>query len=156
MAHSSNPVTSAQAVAVFPVPVGGIIAYAGSDVPNGWLLCNGQAITSTNYPNLHALIGDNVPDLRSRFIVGAGTGAGLTAYNIKDTGGEEKHPLTIDELPSHSHTLGMAGGFRVRWQGDDKNVMTPESLLTNTSSVGSNLPHENRPPYYALSYIIKY
>ena len=75
---------SAAAAAAFPV--GGIIMWSGSiaSIPSGWLLCNGASGT---------------PDLRDRFIVGAGT-----TYVPGATGGANTNTLSIANLPAHTHT----------------------------------------------------
>lgn len=67
------------------VPVGGIVMWSGSpwNVPLGWALCNG---------------GSGTPDLRDRFIVGAGGG-----YSTGQTGGATQVTLDANTLPSHSH-----------------------------------------------------
>ena len=69
------------------VPVGTIVLWSGttSNIPTGWVLCNGS---------------NGTPDLRDRFIVGAGS-----TYSVGATGGEASHTLTEDELPSHTHKL---------------------------------------------------
>lgn len=92
---SGSTITASSAfVGPGTIPVGGIIMWSGSTVPTGWALCNGQ--TSS---------GQQTPDLRGRFILGSGTGAGLTARSSGQTGGEENHTLTTAELPSHSHQV---------------------------------------------------
>lgn len=68
------------------LPAGSIIPFAGSNIPAGYLLCNGAAVSRTTYANLFGVIstlygaGDgsttfNLPDLRDRFLEGAGTNA---------------------------------------------------------------------------------
>ena len=47
----------------------------------------------------------NVPDLRGRTSVGAGTGSGLTKRILGVTGGEENVTLSISQIPSHNHTF---------------------------------------------------
>jgi microcystin-dependent protein len=79
------------------VPLGGIIMWSGSAdaVPSGWALCDGRTSNSRT-----------TPDLRGRFIVGAGSGAvGLTSRNVGATGGNEQTTLTVGQLPSHNHTV---------------------------------------------------
>ena len=67
------------------VPPGAIIMWSGSinDIPVGWALCDGR---------------NGTPDLRDRFIVGAGG-----AYNPGNTGGAESVTLTVAQMPQHSH-----------------------------------------------------
>ena len=66
------------------IPTSTILPFAGSTVPNGWLLCNGAGISRSTYSNLFAKIGTtygkgdgsttfNIPDLRDRYIIGANT-----------------------------------------------------------------------------------
>jgi len=73
------------------VPSGGIIMWSGliSAIPTGWSLCDGT---------------DGTPDLRNRFVVGAGD-----QYNRNDTGGQNSVQLTENEMPSHDHTMDNAG-----------------------------------------------
>jgi microcystin-dependent protein len=67
-----------------------IVMWSGSetDIPDGWVLCNGS---------------NNTPDLRGRFVLGSGQGVNLTNRELKQTGGTETHTLTVDELPPHNH-----------------------------------------------------
>jgi microcystin-dependent protein len=66
-------------------PTGTIFSFGGTSAPNGWLLCDGSAVSRTIYAQLYAAIGSangsgdgsttfNIPDLRGRFLRGvAGT-----------------------------------------------------------------------------------
>lgn len=94
---------------------GDIKANAGTTVPDGWLACDGSAVSRTTYAALFAVISDtygngdgsttfNVPDYRGRVILGSGTGTDLTVRTVGDTGGAETHTLTEAELPAHTHT----------------------------------------------------
>lgn len=154
------PDDSASVTAIIAMPVGTVISYAGPTAPDGWLLCNGQAISSATYPALNALIGNNVPDLQSRFIVGAGQGAGLSTRTLMQGGGEENHTLIISEIPSHTHGFGVGGGGgdgAVR-SGTDSGYSRdfPAAFANYTTSAGGDGAHNNMPPFYALTYIIKY
>ena len=80
------------------IPLGGIIMWSGTTPPAGWSLCNG---TSVN--------GVQTPDLRGRFILSSGTGAGLTGRSLGATGGEENHKLTTAEIPAHAHSATDSG-----------------------------------------------
>lgn len=139
------------------IPVGGIIMWSGqvSNIPSGWALCNGS---------------NGTPDLRNRFIVGAGvnngsgnyswsktTGVATGFYGVGNTGGSVGVGLTIGEMPSHSHTVVAANSTSSGTQyTDHSGTDTPEYLNTITSSsAGGDLYHENRPPYYALAFIMR-
>jgi microcystin-dependent protein len=98
------------------IPTGTVMAYAGSTAPDGWLLCNGAAVSRTTYANLWALVSStygggngtstfNVPDMRSRMPIGAGSGTGLTSRTLAATGGAETVTIASGNLPTHQHTL---------------------------------------------------
>lgn len=82
-------------------------------------------------------------------------GAGAN-YQLGDTGGEVSHTLTLDEMPSHTHALqggvppSSSHGAPAHGPAD-----TLWSLDVPTQAAGGDQPHENRPPYYALAYIMK-
>lgn len=154
------------------VPSGVIMMWSGSvaTIPTGFLLCDGT---------------NGTPDLRSRFIVGAGSG-----YNPGDTGGADNVTLTTSEIPSHTHdfsasgttstagahTHGITGNIYVgngSYTGEAPstyggnyftsgnttnsagNHSHTVSVSGTTTSTGGGSGHENRPPYYALAYIMK-
>jgi microcystin-dependent protein len=81
-------------------PVGSIILWSGTivDRPEGWALCDGTVVNG--YPT---------PDLRGRFVLGAGEGAGLTPRKVGAVGGAESHVLTEEEMPSHAHAIDPVG-----------------------------------------------
>jgi microcystin-dependent protein len=104
------------ALATLLIPTGTILDFGGASAPNGFLLCNGSAISRTTYATLFTVIstafgtGDgsttfNLPDFRGRTAVGVGQGAALTNRVLAATGGEEAHQLAIAELASHAHLL---------------------------------------------------
>ncbi len=143
------------------MPVGSIVAFPNSNIPMGWLPCTGIAIPA-QCTDLIALLGsNNTPNLQSRFIVGAGQGAGLSDYNPGQQGGEEMHTLTQAEMPTHSHPIN-GGNFGLHsrsFEGEhDRDIPfeTNASIpLVGTDPSGGNGPHNNLPPYFALIYIIK-
>jgi microcystin-dependent protein len=128
------------------VPSGSILMWSGSiaSIPSGWVLCNGT---------------NGTPDLRDRFIVGAGS-----SYAVSNTGGQNSVSLSISEMPSHNHTFtdytwssqafGNLGKFGSGAPEDSDNS-AGSGIANQTSFVGSGLAHENRPPYYSLAYIMK-
>jgi microcystin-dependent protein len=174
---------------------GMIMMWSGniSNIPNGWVLCNGQ---------------NGAPDLRNRFVVGAGS-----SYQTGNTGGADTVRLSLEQVPAHNHGgltgtdspdhthTGTTGGD----YPDHSHYLTPDARyvdLNNANGPGNNrlggysggqniytghytsgastrhvhnittggasarhqhgIPvagqdqfHENRPPYYALAYIMK-
>ena len=191
-------------------PSGGIIMWSGAEnaIPSGWVLCDGTS---------------NTPDLRNRFVVGAGTGS---IYSVGDTGGSNdatlvshshgsgnfgtnntgghSHGGNTNNTGGHSHggNTNTTGSHAHRWGTDDNdgaqgtgnpdanggqawkawtdnqgdhshnistnndgshshNISTnndgghSHSVNGNTDSQGSSATGANRPPYYALCYIMK-
>lgn len=146
------------------LPIGVIMMWSSSIAPDGWLICDGSSFSQTDYPKLHEILPSNkVPDLRDKFVVGAGHD-----YNVGDTGGEKEHTLTINEMPSHDHNwfgdddlvnyVNNWGGSLVSDSGnyDAESVEQDyKSKVYTTSKTGGGQAHNNLPPYYALTFIIK-
>lgn len=104
-------------------PAGSVMAYAGSSAPAGWLVCDGSAVSRTTYAALFAVVGTtygagdgsttfNLPDLRSRSVVGAGSGGALTARALGESMGAETITLQVGNLPKHQHRVNgtISGG----------------------------------------------
>lgn len=102
------------------VPPGAMFDFAGpsANVPYGYLVCDGSAISRTGtYVALFGAIGTtwgvgdgsttfNLPDFRRRVAVGAGgAGTGTLGNAVGNVGGEEAHTLTIPEMPVHHHDV---------------------------------------------------
>ena len=163
---------------------GTILPTVATSAPTGWLLCDGSAVSRTDYSNLFALVGTtfgagngsttfNVPDLRGRSIIGVGTGSGLSARTRGQTGGTETHQLATGELPAHQHfsfnTDSTSSGapsvttsnYPVRDNSTSSNATYTMHGTSNVASVGltSNTggsgAHNNMQPFMALSYIIR-
>ena len=141
------------------VPSGLIIMFSGA-TPGGWYDCNGS---------------NGTPDLRDKFIVGAGN-----SYSVGNTGGVASitptatvtiatHALALDELTSHYHPYtDWYTTSRSRNPATKYTIMsasTSHSGSTNSQGGGDAHGHpgstfdgdaqENRPPYYALKFIMK-
>ncbi len=95
-------------------PPGVINQFAGETAPNGYLLCQGQAVSRTTYANLFDVIstkygsGDgsttfNLPDLRGRVPVGLNT-SDNDFKALGTTGGTKTVALTLSQIPAHNHS----------------------------------------------------
>ena len=129
------------------IPVGGIIPWYGavSDIPPNWRLCDGAGGT---------------PDLRGRFVVGIG---GSNNYRVDAKGGVDTVTLTSAQMPKHSHVLyGRSSGYALAHNNShevityyDKNWGSLSEKINDSTETGSDQAHENRPPFYALCYIMR-
>lgn len=97
-----------------------------ADIPAGWHICDGT---------------DGTPDLRNRFIVGAGD-----IYAPDDAGGSDthQHAFTGD---GHAHAL--SAGEQIQFG------TTLSAATTSNPAAGTTDLSDSRPQYYALCYIIK-
>jgi hypothetical protein len=133
-------------------PSGGIIIWSGSSasIPTGWLLCNGSSGT---------------PDLRNRFVVGAGS-----TYAVSATGGSAdaivvSHTHTATSVvtdPGHNHTAAQQSGSAQSGGGPltcvnstTSTATTGITVATTNATAGVSGTNANLPPYYALCYIMK-
>lgn len=161
---------------------GTILPTVATSAPAGWLLCDGSAVSRTDYANLFNLVGTtfgagngsttfNLPDLRGRSIIGVGQGSGLSNRTRGQTGGAEAHTMSEAEMPLHGHP------FRATYvTASSAAVQTTGGFLTNNGSAstqaaftgtpantqgqqiggsGGNAAHNNMQPFMALSYIIR-
>ena len=165
------------------IPAGTIIQSASVNEPNGWFDCDGRILNKITYSDLFAAIGNiyggifgsndasfNIPDIRGRVPVGARNVVGLTTRNLGDVGGEERHTLTVSEMPSHSHSSNATGGSIGLAKSDGNNTATsnvdnqggselnlyatPGALTINNT--GGDASHNIMQPFIVLRYLIKY
>ena len=134
------------------IPVGGIIMWSGSSgsIPDGWALCDGQTAN-----------GRTTPDLRGKFLVGYDPRD--SDYNaVGKTGGKKEVTLTVEQIPAPKHnnsvrTVGYAAAYNgskeaATFDGNSKNNGHENIIGQDT---GGGQAHENRPPYYALCFIMR-
>jgi len=162
---------------------GMMIDFGGTTNPDGWLTCDGTAISRSTYADLFNVIGTsygagngtttfNLPDFRGKTSIGDGTGTGLTARSIGDSVGTETQTLTVNNLASHVHTIAhthnilaknnSAAGISNRLMrgstlsGADQNVTTDAIVPTpDSGSAGSGTAHNNMQPSLVARKIIK-
>jgi len=137
------------------IPLGGIIMWSGSSVPSGWALCNGQTVN-----------GYTTPDLRDKFIVGSGS-----SYTTGNTGGANTVTLNESQIPAHRHSMmdyyhaeSSSRGVSYYTTYAEKKVGSGDTDTDNnylfyvthdSAYTGGGGAHENRPPYYALAFIMR-
>ena len=141
------------------LPTGMILLWSGSigSIPSGYLLCDGT---------------NSTPDLRDRFIVGAGS-----TYSVNQTGGSAdaivvSHTHTATSVVTdagHTHTVSVAnqGSQNGTVSGGGSIPTTSGATLTTASNTtgitvattnttaGTSGTGQNLPPYFALCYIMK-
>jgi microcystin-dependent protein len=148
------------------VPTGVMLDYAGTgSVPDGFLACDGSAVSRTTYANLYAKIGTtwgvgdgsttfNLPDSRRRVVVGSGgTGTATLGNAVGSVGGAETHALTIAEMPAHTHTEIGAYVGNVYDGGPSAGGYFGGQ---NTGSTGGDGAHNNMQPSLVATKIIAY
>jgi microcystin-dependent protein len=146
-----------------PTPAGVIVLWSGSigSIPSGWALCNGS---------------NGTPDLRDRFVVGAGstyavdaTGGSANAITVSHTHTFTSNSATTSSAGVHNHTMpstssggGSTGAFENRnpiagsiATGDAGAHDHTVTVSGTTDSTGNSGTNANLPPYYALCYIMK-
>lgn len=164
----------------FTIPTGVVVEYEGdtTDIPDGFLLCDGSAVSRTTYADLFAKIGTkhgagngtttfNLPDRRGR--VPVGYDASQSEFNAQAKfGGAKTHALTTTEMPVHTHTQDPHSHLVPTSSGDTTgsgnipnnstagtpNVLTQATVATNQNA-GGGAAHNNLQPYITTLFIIK-
>ena len=184
-------------------PVGSVVAFAGpwdheKEKRTGWMLCNGRQLKRKEFSEVADVLGITnetdvfkLPNLLSRAVVGAAAPndpdvivnesgklleSKLTRRTLNETGGEEEHVLTVEQIPAHSHPIkdpghehpvkfgtGNIGEGRVKgvrfdagFDHDGRNVVQEvKTGITRTEMFGGGSAHPNMPPFLSLYYLIK-
>lgn len=158
------------------VSIGDIKATARATAPSKWMICDGRAISRTTYSELFLAIGTtygkgngsttfNIPNLKGRVI------AGYDSSNEKfdaigKLGGKETHKLTVEEMPSHAHTIPKIGNTNSFTAGQcfefndsalrsyNENYIDKYEISGYINATGENVAHNILQPYMALNYLI--
>ena len=103
------------------LPVGVILLWSGAvnTIPSGWVLCDGQ---------------NGTPNLSHKFVIGTWQIA-ENVYNVDATGGSETVTLTVDQIPSHTHTIGSAGAHRHGFVGDRRLALVADYTIYDQASI---------------------
>ena len=144
--------------------------FAGNFAPVNWMLCQGQVLLITDYTTLFQLIGTtyggdgqttfNLPNLSSRVPMHQGAG-----FIIGQMAGEESVPLTVQQIPQHTHPMlcnsrsspTPAGSY---WGAASANAYVAGASANTTMNpgavgiTGGSQPHDNVMPYLAVNFII--
>ena len=161
--------------------VGEVRMFCGNFAPLGWAFCNGQVLPISQNTALFSLLGTNyggdgksnfaLPNLQGALPVHAGSsaGPGLSPRVVGETGGSETVTLSAAQLPSHGHGMEAVSAATTGTPGATVSLAPtsngsplyrapdPIYLATAPSDLaasGGGNPHNNLPPYLALSFII--
>lgn len=129
------------------VPVGTIISWPVSQNPedmDNWLECNGQSISRSVYPELYALLGANVPDLRGLFLRGHGGNSSALGVRQSDMVGLHDHIVSI------RNGDGFGSGTPAFDETD-----SPWGWVNFRTTAGNNMGSETRPMNMAVRYFIR-
>lgn len=151
--------------------LGEIRMWGGNFAPVSWEFCNGQLLSIAQFDALFALIGTTyggdgvndfgLPNLQSRVPVHQGPN-----YVIGQMAGVEEVTLTSAQMPIHQHTVNASastatstsptGATWAPWGDEPYSTGSPNSTLNPSAltAAGSSLPHENMPPFLAITFII--
>lgn len=151
---------------VYSIPVGVIVPFSGSDLPTGFLLCNGQAVSKTNYADLYKVVGNLygesgsedtflLPDLRDKFVQGANEnlGANKEAGLPNITGKFYHDPNVVKTLEgSFSYTKGTDINLANDTANSNSGYVTFDASKSNSIYGNSDTV---QPPAICINYIIK-
>ncbi|MFV1850554.1 MAG: phage tail protein [Thalassospira sp.] len=149
--------------------IGAVSAFAMPTPPEGWLVCDGAAISRTDYADLFAAIGTvwgagdeistfNLPDLRGEFVRGFDAGRGVDVDRVFGS-------CQLDQMQGHIHSFNVAAnfpntGFSVQGlrDGDAVQETTVDNVGVAKTDGVNGIPRvgqETRPRNIAMTYAIK-
>ena len=118
--------------------IGYVTMFAGNFAPKSWAFCNGQTINIASNTALFSILGTTyggngtttfqLPNTQGRTVVGAGTGPGLSTYNLGQAAGTTSVTLTTQQMPAHVHPVSVTA----------QNIST-ESVEADSSLASGNV-----------------
>ena len=156
-------------------PAGTVISYMASTVPTGYLECNGQAVSRTEYKSLFDVIGTtygegdksttfNVPDLRGEFLRGTGTNT-TTGYSGERIGTHQSATEHVNVFQENDggkiyvqHATGTEGpiGYDKLLTDNSVNNSLSKYVRSGTVSLNYATRYTSRPTNTSVLYCIKY
>ena len=157
--------------------VGEVRMFAGNFAPRGWAFCDGQLLAVSQNDALFSLLGTiyggdgrttfGLPDLRGRIPIHPGSGPGLSPRRLGAKGGAENVTLTVNQLPSHTHTLqvteelaqqaspeGHAPARNLTFDGFRQAALSENMNTAAVTNVGGSRSHTNLQPFLCIHFII--
>ena len=140
LAKKSNANYDTEWINFYPyVPVGGVIEWDGTDIPNAPDLSTPEKVAAFYGYGTWERYGVD------RVTIGAGG-----EYAAGSTGGEKEHTLTIEEMPSHNHHVMSTDGQTTSQAFYPVQMITKPGEFADTNAVlpsGGSQPHNNMQPY---------
>ena len=163
------------------VNTGIVVPWGSASIPSGFLLCDGQSVSTSTYAALFAVIAYtyggsggnfNVPDLRDRTVAGVSNtkslaqaiGANTVTPTGNIAGSTGSTTLSTNQIPSHSHS----GGGNQAFQAGGACGMANVTRIDSTGAAGGGQSHDHTlsatfsgtansvlQPTLVLNYIIK-
>ena len=132
--------------------LGQILLYAGADEPDGWLICDGRAVSRTTYQDLYEIIGDyygggdgsttfNLPDYTGRAPLGQDD-----EYPVGQAGGNPTEVMTEARMPGHDHALLFAAVPNHSHTGNVTSISVSGNYSGNTNNTGAHT-HTSNPQH---------
>lgn len=132
--------------------IGYVTMFAGNFAPKSWAMCNGQTINIASNTALFSILGTTyggngtttfqLPNTQSRTVVGAGTGPGLSTYNLGQAGGTTAVTLTTQQMPAHTHPISVTA-HNPSMMSSDADIATANGS-TYARDPG-NMPYDSNP-----------
>ena len=147
------------------MPVGAVVSFAGTTIPDGYFECNGATFDSNTYPKLYAALGTTVlPDLRGEFVRGWDHGRGVDTDRVLGSAQGDAIRNISGEISSSRSDIGLfrsqgvfksIGNVGDTYDGNLGTANANDKVVFDASKVVPTA-NEDRPKNIALMYIIKH